>query len=123
MYVIALLYVCDVKKNKSNLFEKQDIGIAVFAKALSHPARIKILKLLLIKSPQMSSEIVEQIPLSQATVSQHLSELKYAKLITDKKEGTKVMYSANKDVVAVAYNAISSLFTAHVKKVQQQKLF
>jgi ArsR family transcriptional regulator len=117
------LYVCDMVKSKNSLFAKDDIKIAAYAKSLAHPARVQILKLLLLKSPQNSSQIVEQIPLAQATVSQHLSELKHSGLITDKKVANMVMYSADKSVIAEAFNSFNGLFTIHIKKTKQQSLF
>ncbi|MBX2985439.1 MAG: metalloregulator ArsR/SmtB family transcription factor [Bacteroidia bacterium] len=110
-------------KSKNNLFESKETSISEIAKSLAHPARVQILKLLLIKSPQNCSSIVEQIPLAQATVSQHLAALKFSGLLTDKKEGNMVLYSADRDLCIKAHRLFSDLFVGHLKDGKQQKLF
>ncbi|MCH7974840.1 MAG: helix-turn-helix transcriptional regulator, partial [Bacteroidetes bacterium] len=62
--------------SKKEEFNRNDIWLADVAKALSHPARIKILKILTGMNACMCGDIVELLPLSQSTVSQHLKELK-----------------------------------------------
>ncbi len=61
--------------SKTEEFNKTDIELAEIAKALSHPARIKILKILNDLDSCMVGSIVDLLPLSQSTVSQHLKEL------------------------------------------------
>jgi DNA-binding transcriptional ArsR family regulator len=80
--------------NKKNEFESQDIKLADIAKALSHPARVAIIKLLVVQGAVTCGKIVAQLPLSQSTVSQHLKELKESGLIKAKSDGVKVEYSA-----------------------------
>jgi DNA-binding transcriptional ArsR family regulator len=77
---------------KSEEFTLKDNRIAKYAKALSHPARIAILKILIQKQACICGDIVEMLPLSQSTVSQHLRELKEAGLIKGDIEGAKVCY-------------------------------
>ena len=77
---------------KSNLFNKEEVELAELAKALAHPARIKILKILLNKNVCICGDIVELLPLAQSTVSQHLKELKQVGLITGEIEGPKICY-------------------------------
>jgi len=77
---------------KSEEFTLKDNRIAKYAKALSHPARIAILKLLIQQQVCMCGDIVDELPLSQSTVSQHLKELKEAGLIKGDIEGSKVCY-------------------------------
>ncbi len=55
--------------------------LALFAKALAHPARIKILKYLLHQSCCYTGDLIDELPLAQSTISQHLKELKNAGLI------------------------------------------
>lgn len=69
--------------------------IALYAKALAHPARVAILELLLKKQACICGDIVDELPLSQSTVSQHLKELKEAGLIRGDIEGKKVCYCIN----------------------------
>src|ERR1043165_4532265 len=78
--------------SKTDEFTVKDNRIAKYAKALAHPARVAILHLLLKKDSCICGDIVEELPLSQSTVSQHLKELKEAKLIKGEIEGAKVCY-------------------------------
>lgn len=66
--------------------------LAGYAKALSHPARIAILNLLIKKDTCVCGDIVDELPLSQSTVSQHLKELKEVGIIKGDIEGTSVCY-------------------------------
>lgn len=68
--------------------------LALLAKALGHPARVRILELLLAKDA-CCGEIVDELPLAQATVSQHLKVLKDAGLVLDHRDGTRRIYSLN----------------------------
>ena len=63
---------------KSYEFSTKENRLAKYAKALAHPARVAILKLLATKATCQCGDIVEELPLSQSTVSQHLKELKEA---------------------------------------------
>lgn len=81
--------------NKSNIFPEEVQELATLAKALGHPARIAILQALAQKQSCICGEIVEILPLSQATVSQHLKALKEAGLIKGEVEGVKSCYCLN----------------------------
>src|ERR1700761_7674852 len=81
--------------NKRNEFEVKEIELADFAKAVSHPARIAILKTLAQKDGCICGEIVEVLPLAQSTVSQHLKELVKAGLIKGTVDGVKSCYCIN----------------------------
>ena len=81
--------------NKKEEFEMQEIELADFAKAIGHPARIAILKVLAKKDVCICGEIVEVLPLAQSTVSQHLRELLKAGLITGTVDGVKSCYCIN----------------------------
>jgi len=80
-----------MKKEKSE-YSDEEITLARFAKALGHPARVQILKLLASQDACFCGNIVDYIPLSQSTVSQHLKELKDAGLITQQIKQPKVYY-------------------------------
>ncbi|MES2619667.1 MAG: metalloregulator ArsR/SmtB family transcription factor [Bacteroidota bacterium] len=82
-------------QNKKLEFEKPEVELAEFAKALSHPARVAILKILAEKDECICGEIVEVLPLAQSTVSQHLKELMNAGLICGSIDGTKSCYCIN----------------------------
>lgn len=109
--------------NVKNLFSKQENDIALIGRALSHPARVQILKLLMVKSPQHCGEIVEQIPLSQSTVSQHLAELKHAGLVVDKKAQNKMLYSADKSKISMALHNLTVVLSGPAKSAKQSTLF
>ena len=83
--------------SKSDEFSVRDNRIAEIAKALSHPARIAILRLLIGKQSCVCGDIVDELPLSQSTVSQHLKELKSAGLIQGEIDGPRVCYCINPD--------------------------
>lgn len=73
-------------------YSPKEIALAKYAKALSHPARIAILNVLINRQACVCGDIVDELPLSQSTVSQHLKELKEAGLIKGDIEGTSVCY-------------------------------
>lgn len=98
-------------ERKIDEFSKEEILLADLAKALSHPARIKILKVINDSNSCMCGEIVDRIPLSQSTVSQHLKELKKAGLIVGEIEGPKICYCLNGKTMLEAKNMFEKLFT------------
>lgn len=98
--------------NKSAEFSAELIQLAELAKALSHPARIAILQTLAQKQMCICGEIVEVLPLAQATVSQHLKELKAAGLITGEVEGKKSCYCINWEVLERMTGDMQDLFRA-----------
>lgn len=85
--------------NKKDIFDGNSQRIADFAKAISHPARIEILKILAEKNSCICGEIVLEIPLAQSTVSQHLKELKSAGLISGIIDGPRSCYCLNAEGV------------------------
>jgi ArsR family transcriptional regulator, arsenate/arsenite/antimonite-responsive transcriptional repressor len=80
---------------KEKLYSVRDSKIARYAKALSHPARITILRNLASGSNLTFSEISDFLPLARSTVSQHLTELKNSELIISTVESANVSYSIN----------------------------
>lgn len=66
--------------------------LADLAKALGHPARVRILKILVERNTCICGDIVEEIPLAQSTVSQHLKQLQEAGLIQGEIDGPRVCY-------------------------------
>lgn len=72
--------------------EDADAELATFAKAIGHPARVQILRLLVRRSACICGEIVEELPLAQSTVSQHLKVLKDAGLIRGEIDGPRTCY-------------------------------
>ena len=73
--------------------EEQEL--ADLAKALGHPARVRIMKLLIERDSCVCGDIVVEIPLAQSTVSQHLKQLKEAGLIQGEIDGPRICYCVN----------------------------
>jgi DNA-binding transcriptional ArsR family regulator len=96
--------------SKKSEFTQEDIWLADVAKSLSHPARIKILKMLTEMNSCMVGSLVDKLPLAQATVSQHLKELKRVGLIDGEIDGPKVCYCVNAKALTKAKNALDKLF-------------
>ena len=69
-----------------------DDELATFAKALGHPARVQIMRLLVRREACICGDIVDELPLAQSTVSQHLKVLKDAGLIRGEIDGPRVCY-------------------------------
>ena len=91
-------------------FDQEEVYLANLAKALSHPVRVKILKILNEKNVCMCGEIVELLPLAQSTVSQHLKELKNAGLIQGELKPPKIKYCINKENWKIAKTLFEQFF-------------
>lgn len=98
---------------KHEEFTVKDNKLSKYAKALSHPARIAILRLLIQRQTCICGDIVEELPLSQSTVSQHLKELKDAGLIKGEIEGVKICYCIDEKEWAEAKRYIDELFSSY----------
>lgn len=94
--------------SKAEQFGEKDFALARYAKAMSHPARVAILKLLSKQDCCYCGDIVQDLPIAQSTVSQHLKELKNAGLIEGEITMPKVRYCLNKE----SYDKAKSLFEA-----------
>jgi DNA-binding transcriptional ArsR family regulator len=97
---------------KTTAFTPADVQQAEWAKALAHPARITILKVLAAKQTCLCGEIVDELPLAQATVSQHLKVLKDAGLIAGEIEGPRVCYCLDRTVLAQVRDTFATLFAS-----------
>ena len=100
------------KKKYTNIDEE----IARYAKALGHPARVAILKFLASQPSCYFGDLNDIIPLTKATVSQHLTELKDAGLIKGQFEPPKVRYCINEENWKRAKTLLSSLFSLYNKE-------
>lgn len=69
-----------------------DADLVAFAKAAAHPVRLQILRMLSRKDAHMCSHIVDELPLAQSTVSEHLRTLKAAGLVRANEQGPRVSY-------------------------------
>ncbi|MFD2909138.1 ArsR/SmtB family transcription factor [Flavobacterium ardleyense] len=94
---------------KSEHFTAQQNEMAILAKALGHPARIAIMEYLLSVDTCICGDIVNELPLAQATVSQHLKELKKAGLIQGTIEGNAICYCVNETTLEKFNNYLQQL--------------
>ncbi|WP_018619421.1 ArsR/SmtB family transcription factor [Spirosoma luteum] len=83
---------------KTDLFTNQQNRVAELAKAFAHPARVAILQLLAEKKACVCGDLVDELPLAQATVSQHLKELKRIGIIKGDIDPPRVCYCINEPV-------------------------
>ena len=97
--------------SKTQSFGARQIEIAEIAKALAHPARVAILQFLAKQDACMCGDIVDHIPLSQATVSQHLAELKRVGLIKGEIEGPRVCYCVDQKAWDDARHLLTQFLT------------
>ncbi len=81
--------------SKTDSFSEKQNELATLFKALSHPARVAIIEYLLSVDSCICGDIVNELPLAQPTVSQHLKELKNANIIKGTIEGTAICYCIN----------------------------
>lgn len=98
---------------KSDEFSVKDNRVAKYAKAFAHPARVAILRLLVRKQACICGDIVEELPLSQSTVSQHLKELKESGLIHGDIEGARVCYCIDEKEWSAAKEMFNAFFTSY----------
>jgi ArsR family transcriptional regulator len=101
---------------KTEGFTKNQVDLAALAKALGHPARIAIIQYLAESKTCVCGDIVDELPLSQSTVSQHLKELKNVGLIKGNIEGPSVCYCINEKVWAKAKKNLNELFESFTGK-------
>ena len=94
---------------------ERDEQLALLAKALGHPARVRILRLLLAREACYCGQLVEELPLAQATVSQHLKVLKDAGLVVGEIEGLRVCYWASRERLAELHGLLGELIAEAVE--------
>lgn len=97
-------------RTKQDQFSAELVQLAAWAKALGHPARVAILQVLAARQMCVCGEIVDELPLAQATVSQHLRALKDAGLIQGTIDGPAVCYCLAPDTLAALRRAFEALF-------------
>lgn len=100
---------------KSELFKKKQNRIAMLAKAFDHPARVAIIEFLLNRQTCICNDLVNELPLSQSTITQHLRELKQIGMIKGEVEGPRVNYCINEKVWGEARDIFLNLFSRYVK--------
>jgi len=98
----------------NNSYSKQEQQLAQFTKAMGHPARIAILKFLASQNCCFFGDIHEVLPISKATVSQHLTTLKNAGLIQGEIFPPKVKYCINRENWELAKELFSELMDIYI---------
>lgn len=96
--------------DKSPSSAAPDADLARWAKALAHPARLRILRTLGTQGECVCGQVVEVVGLAQSTVSQHLKVLREAGLVRGTVEGTRSCYCLDADGLAAASAALGALF-------------
>ena len=102
---------------KTDHFTDKQNTIATLAKALGHPARVAIIDYLLKVNSCICGDIVNELPLAQPTVSQHLKELKNAGLIKGDIEGNTICYCIDEKV----FDKLRNYFTIIHTKLEKKK--
>jgi len=102
---------------KTEHFTNKQNAIATMTKALGHPARIAIVEYLMKVDNCICGDIVNELPLSQPTVSQHLRELKNAGLIKGNIEGNTICYCVDEKAIEI----LQSYFAKISTKIQMKK--
>jgi DNA-binding transcriptional ArsR family regulator len=100
--------------NKAEKFDESLQDLSRFAKVLSHPARLAILKYLAETKTCISGDISDYLPLGRTTVSQHLKELRDSGLIHGEIDGLKINYCLNSSRIEHFYKMFE-IFFADIK--------
>ena len=98
---------------RTDLFTEEQNAVALAAKAFAHPARVAILQYLVQTNACINSDLVNELGLAQATISQHLRELKDIGIIQGSIDGTRINYCINPE----RWNQIQADFTALFEQI------
>lgn len=101
---------------KTEHFTEKQNAMAVLAKALGHPARIAIMEYLIKVNSCICGDIVNELPLAQPTISQHLKELKNAGLIKGNIEGNSICYCIDEKTIQRLQNYFEGISIKLEKK-------
>lgn len=100
---------------KTDIFNEQQNKLATILKALAHPARIAILQHIIKQNACICNDLVNELGLAQATISQHLRELKSIGIIKGNIEGTSVCYCIDEEIWLQIKAELTLFFTEDVK--------
>lgn len=101
---------------RTEIFTKEQNKLAIMLKALAHPARIAIIQQIIKSKTCICSGLVEELGLAQATISQHLKELKNAGLIQGTIEGVSVCYCIDPDAWELFHNQLDGFFKSYTSE-------
>jgi ArsR family transcriptional regulator len=102
--------------SKTGYFTDKQNSIATLSKALGHPARVAIMEYLMKVDDCICGDIVDELPLSQPTISQHLKELKTAGLIKDSVDGNAICYCIDERAITKLQNYFTGISARLEKK-------
>ena len=105
----ATVDFCEAPTHPPLVPAPDDETLAAMAKALGHPARIKILRLLAHRDTCMNGDVVAELPLAQSTVSEHLRVLREAGLVQGEIEGPRTRYCISGSGLAALKAGVASL--------------
>jgi predicted transcriptional regulator len=100
---------------RTEIFTEEQNRLATMLKALAHPARIAILQQIISANACICGELVDELGLAQATISQHLKELKTAGIIQGTIEGVTVCYCIEPKAWKLLQNTLASFFASYKK--------
>lgn len=100
---------------KSEIFTDEQNKLATLFKVLGHPARVAIIQHIIKQNACICTDLVDELGLAQATISQHLKELKSIGIIQGTIEGKSVCYCIDQKVWAAIQNEFSNFFNQNVK--------
>lgn len=95
---------------KTQIFTKEQNDLALFFKVLGHPARVAILQYVSQQNACICNDLVEEIGLAQATISQHLKELKSIGLLEGEVEGKRMCYCINLELWNTLQKELNTFF-------------
>ena len=91
-------------------FASDDVALAAQLKALAHPARLAILRTLAERQTCICGDLVEMLPLAQATVSQHLKVLREVGLVRGETDGPRSCYCLDSEALRHVHDTLGTLF-------------
>jgi len=100
---------------KTEIFTEEQNKLALAFKVLGHPARIAILQYIIDKNACICNDLVDELGLAQATISQHLKELKSTGIIQGTIEGKSVCYCIDEEVWKSVQGIFNTFFNQEVK--------
>lgn len=98
---------------KTEIFTAEQNRLALMLKAIAHPARLAILQSIIVSNKCICGDLVEELSLAQATISQHLKELKNAGLIKGSVEGTSICYCIDDEAWKMLKGTLNLFFDSY----------
>lgn len=121
VYRTFAIHIATMAFNKKNHFHAEEIFLSDFARTLAHPARIAILRKLAENNKCIVGDLVNDLPLAQSTVSQHLKELKKAGLIKGHVFGTKSSYCIDPESLKAFSEALNEFTEELMENLSDRK--